>query len=221
MARAQRRADLRAERFLRHEEGVRAGTEPPSFTERIESLGTVNRAPFTQRYVNSDWPGDARPDDASLRLATAWLTWVGRGPICGPDGVEVTVWVQSAGQELPFDYPPGDQAWRTRSELLASRRNSYTVCVRRMPAGAAESIRSFAVETSARWYAVGLAQQVREVGITALRPADIPVRPLPTVGIDKVLVDGIVTMGVQAGRGLLWLPQRARGSWRRMRTGRR
>jgi hypothetical protein len=42
---------------------------------------------------------------------------------------------------------------------------------------AAESIRSFAIEMSARWYAVGLAKQVREVGITALRPADIPVRP--------------------------------------------
>jgi hypothetical protein len=220
IARAQRKADLRAERFLRHEEGVRAGTEPPSFPERMESWGTFSRAPFTQRYVNSDWPLDARPDDASLRLANAWLTWVGRGPICGPDGVEVTVWVRSAGQDLPFNYTPGDQAWRTRAELLASR-NGYTVCIRRMPAGAAESIRSFAIETSARWYAVGLAKQVREVGITALRPADIPVRPLPTAGIDELLLDGIVTISVHLGRGLLWLPERARGGWRRVRTGRR
>jgi hypothetical protein len=64
IARAQRQADLRAERFLRHEEGVRAGTEPPSFRERMESSGTLNRGPFTGRYVNSDWPLDARPDDA-------------------------------------------------------------------------------------------------------------------------------------------------------------
>jgi hypothetical protein len=91
IARAQRKADLRAERFLHHEEGVRAGTEPPSFRERMKSLGTLNREPFTRHYVNADWPSDARPDDASLRLANAWLTWVGRGPICGPDGVEVTV----------------------------------------------------------------------------------------------------------------------------------
>jgi hypothetical protein len=155
-----------------------------------------------------------------LRLLNAWLTWVGRGLICGPDGVDVTVWVRSAGQDLPFDYTPGDQAWLTRAELLASR-NGYTVCIRRMPAEAAESIRSFAIETSARWYAVGLAKQVREVGITALRPADIPVRPPPTAGIDEILMDGIVTTSVHLGRGLLWLPQRARGGWRRVRTGRR
>lgn len=37
MARAQRKGDLRAERFVSHEEGVRAGTEPPSLLERIES----------------------------------------------------------------------------------------------------------------------------------------------------------------------------------------
>jgi hypothetical protein len=220
IARAQRKADLRAERFLRHEEGVRAGTEPPSFPERMESWGALNRGPFTRRYVNSDWPLNARPDDAWLRLANAWLTWVGRGPVCGPDGVEVTIWVRSAGQDLPFGCTPGDQAWLTRAELLASR-NSYTVCIRRMPAGAAESIRSFAIETSARWYAVGLAKQVREAGITALRPADIPVTPLPTAGMNEVLTDGIIAVSVHLARGLLWLPQRARARWRRIRTGRR
>jgi hypothetical protein len=220
IARAQRQADLRAERFVRHEEGVRAGTEPPSFLDRMESLGTSDRAPFTRHYVNSDWPSDARPDDASLRLLNAWLTWVGQGPICGPDGVDVTVWIRSAGQDLPFSYTPGDQAWLTRAELPASR-NGYTVCIRRMPAGAAESIRSFGSETSARWYAVGLAKQVREAGITALRPASVPaVRPPPTAGLDEVLIDGIVGVGVRVGRGLLWLPQRARGGWRRVRTGR-
>ena len=220
IARAQRKADLRAERFLWHEEGVRAGTEPPSFRERMESSGTLNRGPFTRRYLNSDWPLDARPDDASLRLANAWLTWVGRGPICGPDGVEVTIWVRSAGRDLPFHYTSGDQAWLTRAELLASR-NGYTVCIRRMPAGAAKSIRSFAIETSARWYAVGLAKQVRDVGITALRPADIPVTPLPAAGMNEVLVDGIIAVSMHLGGGLLWLPQRARARWRRGRTGRR
>lgn len=220
IARAQRKADLRAERFLWHEEGVRAGTEPPSFRERMESSGTLNRGPFTRRYLNTDWPLDARPDDASLRLANAWLTWVGRGPICGPDGVEVTIWVRSAGRDLPSHYPPGDQAWLTRTELLASR-NGYTVCIRRMPAGAVESIRSFAIETSARWYAVGLAKQVRETGITALRPADIPVTPLPAAGMNEVLADGIIAVSMHVGRGLLWLPQRARARWRRVRTGRR
>lgn len=220
IARAQRKADLRAERFRRHEEGVRAGTKPPSFLERMESRGTLNREPFTRRYVNSDWPLDARPDDASLYLADAWLTWVGQGPIRGPDGVEVTIWVRSAGQDLPFHYTASDQAWLTRAELRSSR-NDYTVCIRRMPAGAAESIRSFATETSARWYAVGLARQVRQAGITALRPADIPAAPLPTAGMVDALTDGIVAVSVHLGRGLLWLPQRARARWRRVRTGRR
>ncbi len=90
-----------------------------------------------------------------------------------------------------------------------------------MPAGAAESIRSFAIETSARWYAVGLARQVREAGVTALRPAGIPVTPLPAAGMNEVLVDGIIAVSMHLGRGLLWLPQSARARWRRVRTGRR
>ena len=91
----------------------------------------------------------------------------------------------------------------------------------RAPGGPAKSIRSFPIETSARWYAVGLTKQVRDVGITALRSADIPVAPLPTAGMDEVLMDGIVGVSVHVGRGLLWLPQRARARWRRVRTGRR
>ncbi len=46
IARAQRKADLRAERFLRHEEGVRAGTEPPSLLDRMESWNTL----FLERF---------------------------------------------------------------------------------------------------------------------------------------------------------------------------
>jgi len=123
----------------------------------MESRGTLNREPFTRRYVNSDWPLDARPDDASLHLADAWLTWVGQGPIRGPDGVEVTIWVRFAGQDLPFHYTASDQAWLTRAELRSSR--------------------------------------------------------APT--------DGVVAVSVRLGRGLLWVPQRARARWRRVRTGRR
>jgi hypothetical protein len=105
---------------------------------------------------------------------------------------------------------PGDQAWLTRQEFLASR-NDYTVCIRRMPAGAAESIRSFAIETRARWYAVGLAMQVRGVGIAALRPADIPPGPLTIPGMDEILMEGIIGVGLHVGHGLLWLPRRADG----------
>jgi hypothetical protein len=52
---------------------------------------------------------DARPDEASLRLADAWLTWVRHGLVAGPDGVEVRIWIRSAGQDLPFRHTAGDQ----------------------------------------------------------------------------------------------------------------
>jgi len=218
IARAQHKADLRDERFGRHQEGVRAGTEPPGFLDRLESSRVLD--PANPRYVNADWPLDARPDEASLRLAYAWLTWVGHGPVAGPDGVAVRIWIRSAGQDLPFRYTPGDQGWVRRRDLAGSG-NDYTVCIRRMPAGRAQAIRTFAFETSARWYAVGLAQKVREVGITALRPADIPAGPRPAAGLDHVLAEGIYGVGLQVGRGFGWLPRRVRAQWRRARTGRR
>jgi len=49
IARAQRKADLRAERFRRHEEGMRAGTEPPSLLDRMESRITL----FQERLTTS------------------------------------------------------------------------------------------------------------------------------------------------------------------------
>ena len=222
VARAQRKADLRDERFRDHQEGVRAGTEPPGFLDRLESSRVLDLANprYFPRYVNADWPFDARPDDASLRLANAWLTWVGHGPVAGPDGVAVRIWIRSASQDLPFRYTPADQGWVRRRDLAASR-NEYTVCICRMPAGRAQAIRTFASETSARWYAAGLAQQVREVGITALRPADIPAGPRPAASLNHVLAEGIYGAGLLAGRGLGWLPRRVRAQWRRARTGRR
>jgi hypothetical protein len=222
MARAQRKAARRDERFRRHQDGVRAGTESPGFLDRLESSGVLDPANprHFPRHVNAGWPLDARPDDASLRLANAWLTWVGHGPVAGPDGVAVRIWIRSADQDLPFGYTPGDQGWVRRRDIAASG-NDYTVCIRRMPAGRAQAIRRFAFETSARWYAVGLAQKVREVGITALRPTDIPAGPRPTAGLDHVLAEGIYGVGLQVGRGFGWLPRRVRAQWRRARTGRR
>ena len=222
MARAQRKAYLRDERFRRHQEGVRAGTEPPGFLDRLESSRVLDPANprYFPRYVSADWPLDARPGEASLCLANAWLTWVGHGPVAGPDGFAVRIWIRSAGQDLPFRYTPGDQGWVRRRDLAASG-NDYTVCIRRMPGGRAQAIRTFAFETSARWHAVGLAQKVREVGITALRPADIPAGPRPNAGLDHVLAEGIYGVGLQVGRSFGWQPRRVRALWRRARTGRR
>lgn len=99
MTRAQRKADLRDERVRRHQEGGREGTEQPSFLERLESGNALDPVFYSRshRYVNADWPLDARTDGASLRLAEAWLTWVGHGPVAEPGGVTVTSWVRRPG----------------------------------------------------------------------------------------------------------------------------
>jgi hypothetical protein len=66
ITRAQRKADLRAARFLRHEEGVRAGTEPRSlqdrmesrtalFTERFQTRGLLSRAYANERRISGSW----------------------------------------------------------------------------------------------------------------------------------------------------------------------
>jgi hypothetical protein len=77
IARAQRKSDLRAERFLRHEEAVRAGTEPPNLMGRLESSMTLSgerlstQASFqiacaNERLINPDWPSAPPQYDASL-----------------------------------------------------------------------------------------------------------------------------------------------------------
>lgn len=220
IARAQRKADLRAARFLRHEEGVRAGTEPPSFLEGIESRGAGVQRPAPRGYAGLDGLPSLRSYDASLRLADAWLTWVRNGPVRGPDGVEVAIWIRPAGQDLPCRNPPGGQPQLRRPELQGGP-GSYTVCLRRMPAGPTEDIVSFARQTSARWYAVGLARQVRQVGITSLWPAGIPpAAPVPATRLDEVMTEAVLGVGGVLVHGVLRLPRRARARWRRVRTGR-
>lgn len=231
IARAQRKADLRAERFRRHEEGVRAGTEPPSllgrmesrttlFQERLETWSLLRQAYANERRVNGNWLLAARPGGGSPDLADAWRTWVMDGPVRGPDGVEVTIWVRAAGEDLPFRDPPDDQALVSWQELAASRK-AYTVCVHRMPAGPTRNFCSFATEASARWYAVELAWTVRQAGFTGLRPGDLlpegsrPARP------ERALASDIAGAGHGSGHGMLRLPQRTRARWRQIRTGRR
>jgi len=230
IARAQRKSDLRAERFRRHEEGVRAGAEPPSlldrmesraalFQERLETQGILQQAYANERRFNGNWLLAARPYDAPPDLAGAWRTWVTDGPVCGPDGVEVTIWVRSAGQDLPFREQPADQARVTWREIAESRK-AYTVCIRRMPAGPTQSFCSFATEASARWYAVELARTVRQAGFTGLRPADIFPERRRSVRSERILAAEIMGVSRGSGHGLRRLPQRARARWRQVRTGR-
>ena len=228
IARAQRKADLRAERFLRHQEGMRAGTEPPGIldrmqaritfrTERFETWAVLSRAYAHERQFNGNWPAAARPDGDSL--ADAWHIWVSGGPVCGPDGVTVTIWVRYAGQDLPFGDPVDDPApmtWRDLAEI----RKVYTVCARRMPAGPAWRFCSFATETSARWYAVELARTVRQAGITGLEPSDIfPERHRPGHR-DRVLAEEIIGVRSSPGHGPPGLSQRARARWYQLRASR-
>jgi hypothetical protein len=232
IARAQRKADLRAERFRRHEEGVRAGTEPPSlldrlesditlFGERVQASRLIARAYANERLVSGYWPSAARPCDGSPSLADEWRTWVSDGPVSGPDGVKVSIWVRSAGQDLPFHEPPDDRTWVDWEEPGESPTTVYTVCVRIMPAGLARNFCSFVTETSARWYAVELARTVRQVGFTGVRPWDVlPERPRP-VRSQRRLAAEIIGVGRGSGHASFRPPRWARARWRRIRTGRR
>jgi len=229
IARAQHKADLRAERFRRHEEGVRTGSESPNlldrmasrtalFHERLETSGLLLQAYANERVINGHWPLGARPDDTPA-LAEQWRTWVTDGPVRGPDGVTVVIWVRSAGRDLPFRDFPADQTPVTWQEL-AARQTAYTVCVRRMPGGPALRFCSFATETSARWYAVELARTVRQAGITGLRPSDIlPERPRPARS-EHALASDLTGGSRRPGRHPPRLPHRARTLWRQIRTSR-
>jgi len=231
IARAQRQSDLRAKRFRQHEEGVRAGTEPPSlldrmesqtrlFGERFETLGILQQAYANERRINGHWPSAAPPYDTSPGLADAWRTWVTNGPVRGPDGVKVTIWIRAAGQDLPFHGPPADQARVTWQELTESR-TAYTVYVRRVPSGPPQPFCPFATELSARWYAVELARAVRQTGITGLRPHDLlPERPRPARA-ERILAAEIAGGSHRSRPGWRRLPRRARELWWQLRTGRR
>jgi hypothetical protein len=231
IARAQRKSDLRAERFRRHEEDVRTGTEPPSLMERMESSmtlagdrldarGRFQVACANERLINPGWPLTPPPHDTSLGLADAWRTWVADGPIRGPDGVAVTIWVRSDDKDLPFHEPPYEQAGITWRELAESQR-TYTVCVRRTSAGSTQQFISFTTETSARWYAVELARVVPQSGITSLRPSDLlPDRSRPARS-ERILAAEISGTSRGSGHRSRRLAHRARALWRQVRTGHR
>jgi hypothetical protein len=225
IARAQRKADLRAERFLRHEAGMRAGTEPPGLLDRLQSWITFRTERFveTRGRLSVAWANERRIDGnwllaaglAGVSLADAWRTWVAGGPVCGPDGVTVTIWVQYAGQDLPFGDRSGDLAPLTWQDLVEVRK-VYSVCVRRMPAGAAWVFCSFATETSARWCAVELARTVRQGGISGLRRADIvPERRRPARS-DRVLAQELIGVRSRPGHGSLRVSRRARAQRRQL-----
>jgi hypothetical protein len=162
IARAQRKSDLRAERFREHEESVRAGTEPPNFMERLESSMTLSEerlrarvrfqlACANERLINANWPQAAPPYQTSLGLADAWRTWVTDRPIRGPDGVAVTIWVEVDDKYLPFHDPPYDQAGVSWHQL-AERQKTYAVCVRRTSIRPTRQFPSLTNQTSARRY---------------------------------------------------------------------
>ena len=162
IARAQRKSDLRAERFLRHEARVRAGTEAPNFMERLESSKALAEerlraqirfqiACANERLINANWPRAAAPYQTSLELAEAWRTWVTDGPTRGPDGVAVTVWVEVDDTCLPFHDPPYDEAGMGWPEL-ADRQRTYAVWVRRTSIAPTRLFPSLANARSAAWY---------------------------------------------------------------------
>jgi hypothetical protein len=111
------------------------------FTERFQTRGLLSRAYANERRISGSWY--ARRRDASLGLADAWRAWILDGPVRGPDGAEVGIWIRCGGQDLPFHDPPYDQARVTWQEL-AQTGKLYSVCLRRVPAGAVQGFPSLA-----------------------------------------------------------------------------
>jgi hypothetical protein len=225
--RAQRKADARAARYLRHEEGLRAGTEPPSFLDRIESTSTLfaerlaSQSARSQAYANeqrirANWPLASEPYAVPLGLADAWRTWVTDGPVRGPDGIGVTIWVRRGERDLPLRDTPDSQPRAT----LAEDDEIYTVCVRRVPAGPVLNFCLFVTENSARRYAIKLAWMVRQGGITGLRPHHVfPERPHGRRR-DAALAAEIVGARPGSFRSSPGLPQRGLNRWRRLLASR-
>jgi hypothetical protein len=145
------------------------------------------------------------PDGAAL--ADAWRPWVTGGPVRGPDGAMVTIWVRYVGQDLPFGDRPADRAPLTWQELAAVRK-VHTACVRRMPAGPAREFCSFVTEISARWYAF-------ELALRCGKPAPPERGQLPhserprSARSGRVLAEEILVVRSRSGHGSLWLPQHA------------
>jgi len=178
----QRSADARDERYRRRQAAVSAGEIAPNLAE---GLIAHQQAAFersdARRRARSDaflarYPEIGSYDEASYQLNS--------GPVCGPDGVEVSVWYAKSGRV--WAERPAPPAWWPRSrvkrffamtgyylalprKLLASE-ETHTAYAYTMSGPLVRVARRFLTWEEAFLYAATLAKRVRAGGVEALRP---------------------------------------------------
>jgi hypothetical protein len=182
IARAQRKADARDERYRR---SLQAGEIPPGL---FEGLAARRQAAFDQRRAQSRDQSRAilrrYPELASYAEASQLVPRHGES-FRGPDGVEVSVW-HAAGDPIWPGWPELPSRWhRSRKEwlfamagycvslplklLLLRSHEMYTARAETMSGPPVSVTRDFPTYGEAVLYAALLAKEVQAGGVEALR----------------------------------------------------
>jgi hypothetical protein len=188
-ARMQRSADARDERYRRRQAAVGTGEIPPSLADGLidHQQAAFDRSEATRR-ARSDAFLARYPEIGSYSEASDQLH---SGPVCGPDGVEVSVWITKSGRVRAAR--PAPPTWWPRSrvkrflattgyrlslprKLLASQ-ETYTAYAYTLSGPLVRVARRFLNWEEAFLYAASLAKRVRADGVEALRPDALPAAP--------------------------------------------
>jgi hypothetical protein len=177
----QRSADARDERYRRRQAAVRAGEIPLSLADGLigHQQASFERSDAMRR-ARSDAILARYPEIGSYSEADYQLY---SGPVCGPDGVEVSVWTAKSGRVRAER--PAPPAWWPRSrvkrffamtgyylslprKLLASE-ETHTAYAYPLSGPMVKVERRFLYWQEAFLYAATLAKRVRADGVDALR----------------------------------------------------
>lgn len=177
IARAQRKADARDERYRRRQ----AGEIPPSLTDRLAARRQVT---FDQQRAQRQAILRLYPELASYAEARKLLRHSG-GSFRGPDGVEVCVWARADGPVWP-GWPALPSRWRrSRMEwlfaiagycvslplklLLLKSHEIHRACAYTMSGPPVWVARAFPSSEEAILYAARLAKRVQTGGVETLQ----------------------------------------------------
>lgn len=166
----QRKADAQLKRYRAHESAKRAGQEPLTRMDRL--IGRRQRA--AERAIARD------RDHNDLWYQVRRHLW--RGPVSGPDGVQVVISFEESGMHWLRALPPVHQ-WPDPHESIVVApfffpsllvhllvfRAGYSVYAKTITGPDVKAVYRLRNRIAAATYAVALAQQVQAVGLPALR----------------------------------------------------